>query len=74
MTTIHHKTIVSVERMTSSQLGNPRWLVLFTDGTQYRTAPDSAIAYGLSNRENFGVPLEVEIDGRGNIVTMNVPS
>lgn len=62
------KVITGTERLASSVNGNPRYRVTFADGTDARTGVDSGIAYGITNSDLRGGPVEVTFDGRGNII------
>lgn len=59
------KVIDRLERLNSSRMGNPRFLIHFTDGTTAKTQTDAMVAYGLENRENIGVPVQVKATSRG---------
>ena len=54
-------------RLANSVNGNPRYEVVFTDGTSARTAPDAMISYGIANSEYQGVPLVVTFNRAGHI-------
>lgn len=54
-------------RLANSANGNPRYEVIFTDGTSARTAPDAMISHGITNSEYQGVPLVVTFDRAGRI-------
>lgn len=48
---------VRITKLTKARVsanGNPRWYVHLSDGTQYYTQPDAAVAYGLDNPEMKG--------------------
>lgn len=60
------RTIASLTRLMNSHDGNPRWRVVFTDGTAADTKPDAAINYGIGNPETRG-PCVVELE-RGQLV------
>ena len=61
------KTIERLERLNGSRMGNPRFLIHFTDGTTAKTQTDSMVAYGLENRENIGVPVRVKATPSGMV-------
>lgn len=61
-------TIERVDRLVSSQYGNPRFRVTFTDGTVADTQTDASIAYEMENVELRGVPLEVTFSRAGTII------
>lgn len=61
------KTIESVERLRLSAMGNPRWLVTFTDGSTAKTQRDSSVGYSIDNRTNIGVPVLVKATPGGEI-------
>lgn len=63
----YRKTIERLERMRSSSLGNPRFLIHFTDGTTATTEPNGSVAYGLENRENIGAPVDVWAHRSGTV-------
>lgn len=56
-----------LERMNSSVNGNPKFRVHFTDDSSATTQSDAGFCYGLENRENFGVDVEVKFSRRGYI-------
>lgn len=51
--------IVNLTRLLNSANGNPRWLVLLSDGTEAQTSPDADAGYGIENSEYQNVPLTV---------------
>lgn len=61
------KRMTGTTRQNSSRNGNPRWRVHFDDATSALTAVDSAVAYGINNREHYDNPVEVTYDLRGHI-------
>ena len=61
-------TIEALERLRSSRLGNPRYLVRFTNGVTARTGVNSMAAIGLENSEYRQGPVIVTFDGSGFIV------
>lgn len=61
------KTIAMTERLTNSENGNPRYRIVWTDGTANNTMPDAAIAHGITNSEYQGVPLLVTLE-RGQVI------
>lgn len=56
--------IVTLKRLASTVNGNPRWLVLLSDGTEAETWPDAAVAYGIENSEYQDTGLVVSMEGR----------
>lgn len=64
--------IVSLTRMKNSVNGNPRFMVMLSDGTEAPTRPDAMLSYGIENAEYRDVPLTVKLDGRGNIWSIEV--
>ena len=62
------KVIQSLDALTNSKAGNPRYKVFFTDGTSAITKIDASVAWGLGNPENVA-PNIVEVTfERGKIV------
>jgi hypothetical protein len=61
------KTIVGIDRMSSSRNGNPRYRLTFDDGTSAPLQPDSSIAYGINNPEYRSGPVRVTFNGRGHV-------
>lgn len=59
--------ISALEPMRNSKYGNPRYRVVFTDGTSAPTVTDGSVAYGIANSEFSGVALKVEFNSAGNI-------
>lgn len=55
-------------RLANSVNGNPRYEVIFTDGTSARIKPDAMISHGITNSEYQGVPLVVTFDRAGHII------
>jgi hypothetical protein len=56
----HHCTvrllrIASYQRLLNTKYGNPRYSIIFTDGTAATTEPDIADAYGIENPEMKGL-------------------
>jgi hypothetical protein len=66
------RTIASLERLWLSRVGNPRFQVVFTDGTAAQTATDASVNYGIENPEYRDVPLEVTFNRAGKIVHLEV--
>ena len=60
-------TIERLERMRSSVNGNPRYRIYFADGGTATTQSDAAVAYGLENAENLGVPVTVTATRTGKV-------
>ncbi len=65
--TKHVKTMTATTRMPSSKFGNPRYMLHFDDAVSLPLSPDSSAAYGITNRDMFGVPLEIVVNGRGHV-------
>jgi hypothetical protein len=59
--------IESIRSLRSSQYGNPRYEITFTDGTVAQTKSDASINYSITNPEFQGVTLTVYFE-RGKIV------
>ena len=57
-------TLDYVERLNNSHYGNPRYLLHFTDGSCYRSEPEAAFSYGITNSEYYDVPLRITVNGR----------
>lgn len=55
------RTIAHLHRLMNTASGNPRWRVVFTDGTVATTKTDAAVAYGIENPENRG-PCRVTLE------------
>lgn len=69
------RTIASLKRLTNTRMGNPRYVVTFTDGTTMRTRANSYIAAVIENSEYRDVPLIVETTPAGTISDLTpVPS
>lgn len=66
------RTIDHLERRKNSVNGNPRFRVVFTDGSSAITQSDAAFAYGLENPEFRDVPLEVTFSRAGLITRVKV--
>lgn len=62
------RTIAALKRLRNSPDGNPRYNVLFTDGTAVATKADAAVAYGIENPELAG-PCEVTLE-HGQLVKL----
>ena len=67
-------TIARIERRESSRNGNPRFNVIFTDGTAAPTGVDASVAYEINNPEYRNVPLRVRFNSRGSIVDVTPSS
>jgi hypothetical protein len=65
--TRHFGTLEIIERLPQSRNGNPRYLVS-VDGSVCRTAPDSQVAYVLSNFE--GKKVEAKIGTHYGVATL----
>lgn len=59
------KTIATVKRMQRSANGNPRFLFVFTDGTEAHTAVDTMFAYEVVDPGWEGRTFEFMADGKG---------
>ena len=67
-TMTEQKTILSYERMKSSVNGNPRYRVVFTDGTIAPMMPDSGTSYEIGNSDmREGCRVEVDFTPSGKI-------
>lgn len=64
------RTIASLETLTCSKNGNPRYRVTFTDGTAATTQSDANFCYGIGNRTMRDVELCVEFTKAGLIADM----
>ena len=60
--------IARTERMLNSTNANPRFMIVFTDGTAAPTGVDCSVAYGITNPEFRDSPLLVEYDRKGHII------
>lgn len=69
---VERKRIIGLERVRSSRYGNPRFRVVFSDGTTALTTPDASCAYGIENREYRENDVVVTFNGRGTIDYLNV--
>ena len=66
--TMERKTILSYERMNSSVNGNPRYRIVFTDGTIAPMMSDSGTSYQIGNPEmREGSTVDVDFTRAGNI-------
>jgi len=66
-------TIIGLERMNCSRNGNPRFRIIFDDGTTATTAPDASLSYSIGNYgERFDVVAT--FDGRGNVTHLQDPT
>lgn len=63
------RTILRLERLRSSNYGNPRFRVFFTDGSVAQTSPNSGYAYEIENEGHAsnGVPLVVTFTAAGQV-------
>lgn len=61
-------TISSVIRLPSSPNGNPRYRVVFVDGSFAFTEVDAQIGYAITNPEYKGVPVEFDTNKVGHII------
>lgn len=62
------KRVTDLVRITNSMSGNPRWKVLFEDGTWARTAADAQV--GFTAEAYDGQEVAVTLDPRGEITQM----
>ena len=66
------RTIASIERLPLSRMGNPRFHVMFTDGSGAMTQSDASIGYEIGNagmRE--GCTVTVQFSRAGRITNMS---
>lgn len=61
------KTIDHIDRLRNSANGNPRYRIVFTDGSSADTQPNSTVAYSLLNREHFEGPVNVFTTPAGKV-------
>lgn len=61
-----------LKRRNNSVNGNPRFLVVFTDGSSALTQSDAAFCYGIENPEFRDVPVEVSFSRAGLITNVEV--
>lgn len=66
------KRISSTERLTNTASGNPRWRVVWTDGTSNLSKPDSDLAFRLDSAELADKDLRVVI-GKGGFIEIATP-
>lgn len=64
-------TVSGTQRLSNSPNGNPRYLVTVTGGNTYRTAPDSAVNYKITNEEFRQSPAVFTLNSRGEITHAN---
>jgi hypothetical protein len=65
---MERKTILRYERMRSSVNGNPRYRIVFTDGTIAPMMSDSSTSYEIGNRDmREGSAVDVEFTRAGNV-------
>ena len=65
---MERKTILNYERMNSSVNGNPRFRIVFTDGTIAPMMSDSGTSYAIGNDDmRQGSIVDVEFTRSGNI-------
>lgn len=55
------------EQLRNSVMGNPRFRVLFSDGTTFETARDSSVGYVIENSEYNG-DVQIKLDNHGKII------
>jgi hypothetical protein len=60
-------TITSLERLTLSTNGNPRFRITFDSGLVAQTQSDAGFAYAIENPEYRNVPLDVTLSRAGRI-------
>lgn len=68
---LKQRTIEKVERVGTSRNGNPRFRITLEEGITLLTKPDSGFAYSLVEGGSLeGSDAYIELDGRGNIVSI----
>ena len=63
-------TIDSLERLTNSREGGPRWRVTFTNARSAITDSGSQVGHVIDNSEFQNVPLEVTFNSKGKITAV----
>jgi hypothetical protein len=72
---LERKTILSYERMRSSVNGNPRYRIVFTDGTIAPMMSDSSTSYQIGNSDmREGSVVDVAFTLSGNVRWMRAVS
>lgn len=66
--------VVSTTRLNNSVNGNPRYTVVFDDGSVIETQSDSAINYGITNPEYRDQPHDAELSRAGRLVYLRKPA
>lgn len=61
------KTIERIKRLSNSEMGNPRFLFVFTDGTQIKTATNASVGYEVVQGWE-GKTFDITLNGRGTII------
>lgn len=54
--------ISDLTRLNNSPDGNPRWMVLLSNGLELKTRPNADINYGIENSEYQNVALVVYVE------------
>lgn len=70
----HIATVESVSRLNNSAMGNPAWMIHFTDGTSARTSANVSFSYELTEHNYNGKTVDVHTTKAGRIthlVTVN---
>lgn len=66
------KRITGTKRLRNTVNGNPRWEVMWDDGTSNESKPDSDLAFQLDSDNLKGKDLRVVI-GKGGYIEVAVP-
>jgi hypothetical protein len=66
--------VVSTNRLNNSVNGNPRYTVVFDDGSVIETQSDAAVNYGITNREYRDQPHDAELSRAGRLVYLRKPT
>lgn len=59
--TLDNISIIAAHRLDSDSAGNPRWLVVLSDGTQVQTAAGAPCAYAIGDVAMLKRPLTVTL-------------
>lgn len=66
--------VVKTNRLNNSVNGNPRYSVVFDDGSVIETQSDAAVNYGITNPEYRDEPHDAELSRAGRLVYLRNPT
>lgn len=66
------RRLIEVTRLRNSNNGNPRFRLLFEDGSTYRTKTDANINHTISRETHEGRWVELQTDTNRDVIALTV--